>query len=221
MSNEPNYENYTIHDLLEARNGINSEKFPERTAEIERLISIKKQDPDVIESMEKSALKMRYQTFGPRFVAAIIDGVILVIASKLIFYITKSFGDSASIVSNTLDIFLFVIYSVVFHGMFSQTIGKMVMGVVLLDVKTEKYIGFTHALLRDSVIIACTILTYTAWLIGSDSNGLVTDQQFLDILVIIALVRFCWVLLEIITMLFNKKRRALHDFIGGTVVVRE
>ena len=29
-----------------------------------------------------------------------------------------------------------------------------------------------------------------------------------------------WFVLEIITMLLNKKRRALHDLIAGTVVVR-
>lgn len=29
-----------------------------------------------------------------------------------------------------------------------------------------------------------------------------------------------WYAVEVLTMLTNKKRRALHDFIGGTVVVR-
>jgi uncharacterized RDD family membrane protein YckC len=30
-----------------------------------------------------------------------------------------------------------------------------------------------------------------------------------------------WFLVEIITMLTNDKRRALHDFIAGTVVIRK
>jgi uncharacterized RDD family membrane protein YckC len=29
-----------------------------------------------------------------------------------------------------------------------------------------------------------------------------------------------WIWSEVVTMLFNRKRRALHDFIAGTVVVR-
>lgn len=29
-----------------------------------------------------------------------------------------------------------------------------------------------------------------------------------------------WFFLEVVTMLFNDKRRALHDFIAGSVVVR-
>ena len=31
---------------------------------------------------------------------------------------------------------------------------------------------------------------------------------------------FGWTLLEVLTMLTNAKRRAIHDFIAGTVVVR-
>ena len=38
-------------------------------------------------------------------------------------------------------------------------------------------------------------------------------------LVVMALI-ITWSLLEIITMLFNKKGRALHDMIAGTVVLR-
>jgi uncharacterized RDD family membrane protein YckC len=30
-----------------------------------------------------------------------------------------------------------------------------------------------------------------------------------------------WFFSEVVTMLFNKRRRALHDFIGGTMVVSE
>ena len=36
----------------------------------------------------------------------------------------------------------------------------------------------------------------------------------------VALVAGIWFMLEIITMLLNEKRRALHDLIAGTVVVR-
>jgi uncharacterized RDD family membrane protein YckC len=31
---------------------------------------------------------------------------------------------------------------------------------------------------------------------------------------------FAWFVLELLTMLTNNKRRALHDFIAGSVVVR-
>lgn len=35
-----------------------------------------------------------------------------------------------------------------------------------------------------------------------------------------ALPCLIWYFLELVTMLTNRKRRALHDFIAGTVVVR-
>ena len=32
---------------------------------------------------------------------------------------------------------------------------------------------------------------------------------------------YAWMLSEVVTMLFNEKKRAIHDFIAGTVVVVE
>ncbi len=40
------------------------------------------------------------------------------------------------------------------------------------------------------------------------------------LLVFISVIPNIWYLLEIITMLFHKKRRALHDFIAKTIVIR-
>jgi uncharacterized RDD family membrane protein YckC len=36
----------------------------------------------------------------------------------------------------------------------------------------------------------------------------------------VPLIILCWFLAEVITMLTNEKRRALHDFLAGTVVIR-
>ena len=49
---------------------------------------------------------------------------------------------------------------------------------------------------------------------GINSPNLNTLQM------VIAFAEFAWFVAEILTMLTNKKRRALHDFIAGTVVVR-
>ena len=37
---------------------------------------------------------------------------------------------------------------------------------------------------------------------------------------LLAIVPGLWFLAEVVTMLTNEKRRALHDYIAGTVVVR-
>ena len=37
---------------------------------------------------------------------------------------------------------------------------------------------------------------------------------------LVSLARYAWYLLEVVTMLTNHKRRALHDYIAGSVVVR-
>jgi len=220
MSNTPDYDNYTLEELFQAQSAIDQELYPDRVEKIKELIAKQLEDPSVKEKFQREEENRRYRTFGQRFGAAIIDGIILSIVSKLLIYAAHSFSGVGALIFNSLDIFLFVIYSVLFHGLFSQTVGKMLMGVVLLDAKTEEYIGFGHAIMRDSVIIALTAIAYSIILIGSDDSGVVSER-YLDWLVIVAIVNFVWFFIEIITMLFNKKNRALHDFIGGTVVVRE
>ena len=220
MNNTPDYDNYTLDELFQAQSAINRELYPDRAEKIEALIAKQLKEPAIRERFEKQEQNRRYSTFGLRFVAAIIDGIILSIVSKLLIYAASTVNGVGAFVFNSLDIFLFVIYSVLFHGLFSQTVGKMLMGVVLLDAKTEEYIGFGHAMLRDSVIIALTAIAYSIILIGSDESGIV-GEEYVNWLIMVAIANFVWFLIEVITMLFNKKNRALHDFIGGTVVVRE
>ena len=115
---------------------------------------------------------------------------------------------------------LFVIYSVAMHASFGQTVGKMLANVKVVTVWDESDIRFRHALLRDIVPVAGLILSLVGivWdtLIPS---GPVTTSFAVAALWLIVLVLF-WPVAEIITMLLNKKRRAIHDYIAGTVVIR-
>ena len=83
----------------------------------------------------------------------------------------------------------------------------------MVDAKTECPITFKQALLRDAIPAVLIVCLLTA---GTFST--ITGDESLIFWVFAVLAT--WFLLELITMLFNKKRRALHDFIAGTVVVR-
>jgi uncharacterized RDD family membrane protein YckC len=93
-------------------------------------------------------------------------------------------------------------------------------------------INFNYALRRRSVDLVFCILYIIGTLIALDKIG---DQAFIDttwmkmsrelknnrplIFNHIIFVSTLWFWSEVVVILFNKKRRALHDFIGGTVVV--
>ena len=112
---------------------------------------------------------------------------------------------------------LWIIYSIYLHGTYGQTIGKMVTRVKIVDAKTHNPISFRHAILRDSIptlfIIAFTVYHAYYFAIGTTS----IPPRGLALLTSIFLL---WYAVELITMLTNEKRRALHDFIAGTLVVR-
>jgi len=106
------------------------------------------------------------------------------------------------------------------HGRFGQTLGKMALKVVVLD-KSLGRLPWRQAFLRDLVPTLFTI----AFLI--DASGLVLggvnpDQIYEKGIRMSPLlwVAAFWAIAELLTMLTNNKRRALHDFIAKSVVVK-
>lgn len=177
----------------------------------------------------------KYRTFWPRFWAGITDALVLLplgLIAQYILTLDGSFWDTARwlyVVVFILNCTYQWVYSVFMHGRFGQTLGKMTTFVRVVDVKTEGPIKFRHALLRDSVpiLISFFLIFYESYplimglpvsepiaRISSDSSLATSGQMW------IALIVQVWWFAEIVTMLTNDKRRAIHDFIAGTVVIR-
>jgi len=114
------------------------------------------------------------------------------------------------------------IYVIVMHGEFGQTIGKMLMNVKVLDHLTESDIDIKQALRRESVNLIINILWASIILfvtISVETTGSIT-ATFSYMVIGFTLVIMLWGISEFVTMLFNVKRRSLHDYIGRTVVIR-
>lgn len=164
---------------------------------------------------------LKYNTGLRRLGAAIIDTLVfapLIIADKLI---RDTFENKIGILLwLTIITAITILYSVYFHLKFGQTVGKMVAKVKVVDISETKNISLKQALLRDSVYIIFEIirLGYFATLIMKflmPTSNLLEDYD--DFGMIISLV---WVGLELTSMLTNSKKRAIHDFLAGTVVIR-
>ena len=115
----------------------------------------------------------------------------------------------------------FDLYSVAMHTKYGQTIGKMVMGVKVLDV-TESKLSLRQALLRDAVPILFSIIATMQGLplvlAGLSPYKSGADLNWIDTLTLCG--SLIWFGAELATMLTNSKRRAIHDYIAGSVVVR-
>ena len=222
MDYSPNYKNYSLDELLDAQKYIDKESFPERAQELELEIANKLKDSEIKAEFEELETSKRYATFWPRFWAAIIDGLIftaLLYIECLLFDVEYSYENS---ILQAVNGFQYIGYVVFMHGFYGQTLGKMVMDVKVLDHDSETSITLKQSVRRESVNIAIN----SSWILLVFSISISLQQLGSVPAVLTYLIMglnslaTVWALSEFITMLFNEKRRAVHDFIGRTVVVR-
>ncbi len=158
----------------------------------------------------------RYKTISYRISANVVDGFVIGLLG--LFYKLFENSDSSFVLKlvQFISVFSPYFYSIIFHGYNGQTIGKMLMGIRIYDKNEKDIISFKQALLRDIIPLGGILVLYIILTFDPNQNlgFLILISLFFSYLLLI------WSGLEIITMLFNNKRRALHDFVAGTVVLR-
>jgi uncharacterized RDD family membrane protein YckC len=163
----------------------------------------------------------KYSTFWPRFGAAFLDGFVV---WPVLWLLEFGFAQA----SIPLRLVLYVIlraldpaYSIWMHGKYGQTLGKMACGIVVRDV-SERRLSMRQAVWRDIFQVALfpvgLFIDIPRILQGTDIFA-PTTLTATDVLIVTS--TFLWFSIEVITMLTNRKRRALHDFIAGSVVIRK
>ncbi|MBV9242206.1 MAG: RDD family protein, partial [Acidobacteria bacterium] len=110
--------------------------------------------------------------------------------------------------------------NVVCHGLYGKTLGKHVMKIMVVDNKTEIKITWAQAFLRDSFFIVVNTLAVAIDLYCIATGVTQLSPGLLAVAFVLNYGPLMWFVTEIVTCLTNHKRRALHDFIAGTVVVR-
>jgi len=163
----------------------------------------------------------KYQTFLPRFCASFIDGLIFIPLTMLNGFLASTQLPPIVMVGWSIIFYLsYYFYSVLLHRHFGQTLGKMALRIKVLDVSEQRLPNLKQAVLRDIgyiVLNAISLLYFTILVFGGEPARKAFDARPQ---LILAYLSFGWLLLEFVTMMMNSKRRALHDLIAGTVVVR-
>ncbi len=225
----PNYEECSLPELLDVERNLDKEKYPERYQLVLQQIQLKRErgeaehdspfEPDA--DKISSSPYYKYQTFWRRFWALNIDGLLFFPLSLLHVWIIST-------QIKGLPLFLWVLttsaahvlYFILMHAAFGQTIGKMITRVIVLDVHESK-LSYRQAVLRDIVpLIVWPLNIHWAY---SMAYGGVSEMELMEIRTyqVVMYSWGAWAILELVTMLLNKKRRALHDFIAGSVVVKK
>ena len=173
---------------------------------------------------------MRYAGFWPRLGAIVVDTVVVTPIIMLSFW---TFSASRTIaLSFELPIAcLFALYNIYFVGRWGQTLGKMALRIKVVAVNGESA-GYVRAFYRHAVDLIFSLLTsalalYALMTVTDREFELLTFDARLDLLAattgswtdILNWLLVAWTLSELVVLLFNEKRRAIHDYIAGTVVV--
>ena len=175
---------------------------------------------------------LRYAGFWPRFASLWLDFIILIPLNTIVIW--------ASMHSKLFNYYYFipgemfaVFYSVYLVRMYGGTPGKLLMGIKICKLDGSP-VGYREAALRylpDFIIgIVMSIgmliaishmtnaefgsLTFIEW--SKRANEL-TPSWFTPF----QWIQNIWIWSEFLVLLTNRKRRAIHDFIAGTVVIHK
>jgi len=173
-----------------------------------------------------------YAGFWTRVGAAIID-TLLIISFMAILLFLQSSSLTIEMITRIILGFLFSIYTIYFHYKFGATLGKMATG-IKVTLPNGDPLGLKEALLRSSVDLGFVFLAVIADFIAISNAdpdqfmnaGWIERSDYIYSLLpawskILSTCSHLWFWSECIVLLFNKRKRAIHDFIAGTVVIHK
>jgi uncharacterized RDD family membrane protein YckC len=165
---------------------------------------------------------LKYSTGLKRIGAAIVDSIVFWPLSLIIQSIYGlQMPEGLALTWNYILVVLPLAYSIFCHYKYGMTIGKWVAKIKVIDVSETKNISLKQAFLRDIFLVIMLVCDLA---VGTLQNIYWTAGEFPEFISWISYftgsAALIWTLAEIISLLTNRKRRAIHDFIAGTVVVR-
>lgn len=158
----------------------------------------------------------KYKTGLRRFVALILDGIFLqVIAAPfaLIFWLLD-----APVGGEDFEFIIGTVYVIVLTAIYGKTPGKHLCKLKVVAFPDEGEIGIQQSMLREIFPVIMVVLFlpldyFWGMTRGPNPIGIAWGLMLF-------LGGFGWHILEIVTFLLDPKRRAFHDKIAGTVVVK-
>ncbi len=176
-------------------------------------------------------MPVKYAGFWKRLCAAILD-VVVTLPVLLLLAWMNSISRELAMVLVLPTAFFFWFYVVAFHARFGATPGKMLVNIKVVRADDYADIGWYEASLRSSVEIGFAAIGLVGQFIAlsrmssSEYQRLGAFEREIKLaelqpewmLVLEAMVHV-WYWSEMIVLLFNRRKRAIHDFIAGTVVI--
>lgn len=176
-----------------------------------------------VDSKFKEQTMKRFDTFWERFWAITIDGFILNLVLQIPgLFAFPAFSTSAFLLEIVVCNIPYL-YAVLMLGKYGQTVGKMIMKVKVVDNTTEDKISYSQSFMREivpMVLVTTSIILYFILFSDIDLENFKLSALGYVLILLPSAMLAIWSILEIVTMLFDSKNRALHDKVADTVVIR-
>lgn len=172
-----------------------------------------------------------YAGFWARFGSLLLDAVFVFPITFLVLYL-NGLGKNIFFYTVIPSLIFGLWYHIYLPKKYGGTPGKLAVGISIIRLD-GKLISWNEAILRHIVLFFITILGSIAMMISLlqvDEEifmnlGWLQQSQYLVALspVFFALHKWVsniWIWSELIVLLTNERKRAIHDFIAGTVIVK-
>ena len=151
----------------------------------------------------------------------------------MIFLFLENISISSAVAVTVVSSSFFATYAIFLHYRYGATLGKMATG-IKVTLPDGSPIEIKEALLRSCVELALSITTMVAQLsalINADAEQYqsldwVGREAYVSSLVpawheAVEPIYWIWFWSEVVVLLFNERKRAIHDSIAGTVVIHK
>ncbi|OOG71166.1 RDD family protein [Flavobacterium sp. A45] len=172
-----------------------------------------------------------YAGFWTRFASLLLDAIITLPIIYLTLYL-NGLGKNIYFYTLIPNFGFGLWYYIYLTKKYGGTPGKLITGMKIIKLNGES-IEWREAFLRHSVLLALTLLSIimmSSCLLSADeiifnNLGWLKRSQYLMSLsplffLIYTWATNIWIYSEFIVLLTNKRKRAIHDYIAGTVIVK-
>lgn len=173
-----------------------------------------------------------YAGFWKRFCAGGVDAFITMPLAFMLIWL-EGFGRGLAIAITIPLSICFAMYNVFFNARFGGTPGKLAVGIRITKPDGSR-IGWPEAWKRSAVdlLFAFIVLVVEVWGLTQIDPGRYASLGWIERTQLvnehapawyglIIVLQQVWIWSEVVVLLFNKRRRAIHDFIAGTVVIKK
>lgn len=171
-------------------------------------------------------VKIQYVGFGTRILVNIIDFILLIPIIFVYQFIMKLSLESRSVLPITIYYIILYLYLIFMVVRFGGTPGRLILKTKIINVNGEK-LSVMQAVLRlitytpssIAFILSIQIVINQINIEGLQGKEIVEFYKLNKESNIFNSIGSVLLLIDILWILFNKKKRALHDYLAGSYVV--